>query len=100
MLLDVGCLVDNVLPPFQGEKRVVFLAILAVARMVIWTTRKKGLYDDANYFKRKLTWVSMYFLFMGHTLEIKTKIKTKEFISRSLVTVKFQSPISRIILNI
>ena len=35
--------------PFQGEKRVVFLAILAVARMVIWTTRKKGLYDDANF---------------------------------------------------
>ena len=38
--------VDNVLLPFQGEKRVVFLA---VARMVIWTTRKKGLYDDANF---------------------------------------------------
>ena len=42
VLLDVGYVVDNVLPPFQGEKRVVFLAILAVARMVIWTTRKKG----------------------------------------------------------
>ena len=35
VLLDVGYVVDNVLPPFQGEKRVVFLAILAVARMVI-----------------------------------------------------------------
>ena len=32
VLLDVGYVVDNVLPPFQGEKRVVFLAILAVAR--------------------------------------------------------------------
>ena len=30
--------VDKVLPPFLGEKRVVFLAILAVARIVIWTT--------------------------------------------------------------
>ena len=49
VLLDVGYVVDNVLPPFQGEKRVVFLAILAVARMVIWTTRNKGLYDDANF---------------------------------------------------
>ena len=48
VLLDVGYIVDNVLPPFQGEKRVVFLAILAVARMVIWTTRKKGWYDDTN----------------------------------------------------
>ncbi len=37
MLPDVGYVVDNVLPPYQGEKRVVFLAILAVARMVIWT---------------------------------------------------------------
>ena len=36
--LDVGYVVDNVLPLFQGEKRVVFLAILAVARIVIWTT--------------------------------------------------------------
>ena len=49
VLLDVGYFVDNVLPPFQGEKRVVFLAILAVARMVIWMTRNKGLYDDANF---------------------------------------------------
>ena len=48
VLHDVDYVVDNVLPPFQGEKHVVFLAILAVARMVIWTTRKNGLYDDAN----------------------------------------------------
>ena len=46
VLLDV---VDNVLPQFQGEKRVVFLAILAVARMVIWTTWKKGLHGGTNY---------------------------------------------------
>ena len=32
-----------------GEKLVVFLAILAVARMVIWTTQKGGLYDNANF---------------------------------------------------
>ena len=38
VLLDVGYFLDNLLPPFQGEKRVVFLAILAVARMVIWMT--------------------------------------------------------------
>ena len=49
VLLDFGYVVDNVLLPFQGEKRMVFLVILAVARMVIWTTRNKGLYDDANF---------------------------------------------------
>ena len=57
VLLDVGYVVDNVLPPFQGEKRVVFLAILAVARMVIWTTGNKGLYDDANFSHRDLHFV-------------------------------------------
>ena len=41
VLLDVGYVVDNVLPPFQGEKCVVFLAILAVARMVIWTSERR-----------------------------------------------------------
>ena len=33
---------DNVDPPYQGEKCMVFLRILAVARMVIWNTRKKS----------------------------------------------------------
>ena len=37
VLLDVGYIVDNVLPLFQGEKHVEFLAI-AVARILIWTT--------------------------------------------------------------
>ena len=37
MLLVAGYVVDNFLPPFQ-EKRVAFLANLAVARMVIWMT--------------------------------------------------------------
>ena len=38
VLLDVGYVVDNFLPRFHGEKRMLFLAILTEARMVIWTT--------------------------------------------------------------
>ena len=49
VLLDVVYVVDNLLPQFLGEKQVVFLAILAAARMVIWTTRKKGFNDDTNF---------------------------------------------------
>ena len=49
VLLDVGYVVDNVDPPYQGEKRVVFLAMLTVARMLIWKMRKKGFYDGANF---------------------------------------------------
>ena len=71
VLLDVGYVVDNVLPPFQGEKRVVFLAILAVARMVIWITRKKGLYDDASFSHRDLV------LYFRHQLRVKIRCDRK-----------------------
>ena len=62
VLLDVGYVVDNVLPQFQCEKRIVFLAILAIAKMVIWTTQKKGLCDGANFSHRDLI------LFLGISL--------------------------------
>ena len=71
VLLDVGYVIDNVLPPFQGEKPMVFLAILAVARMVIWTTRNKGLYDDANFSHRDLV------LYFRHQLRVKIRCNRK-----------------------
>ena len=67
MLLDVGYVVENVLPPFQGEKRVVFFAILDVARIGIWTTWKKGLYDDTNFSHRDLV------LYFRHQLRVKIR---------------------------
>ena len=67
MLIDVGYVVDNVLSPYQGEKRVVFLVILAVARMVIWKTRNKGFYDDANFSHRDLV------LYFRHQLRCDRK---------------------------
>ena len=71
MLLDVGYVVDNVPLPFKGEKRVVFLAILAVARMFIWLMRKRGLYDDANFSHRDLI------LFFRHQLRVKIRCDRK-----------------------
>ena len=71
VLLDVGYVVDNVLPPFQGEKRAVFLPILAVARIVIWTTRNKELYDDANFSHRDLV------LYFRHLLRVKIRCDRK-----------------------
>ena len=67
VLLDVGYVADNVLPPFQGEKCEMFLAILAVARMVIWSRRKKGLYDDANFSHRDLV------LYFRHLHRVKIR---------------------------
>ena len=49
----------------------VFLAILTVVRMVIWTMRKKGLYDDANFFHRDLI------LFFRHQLKVKIRWNRK-----------------------
>ena len=47
----------------------VFLAILAVARMVIWSTRNKGLYDDANF--------SHLILYFRHLLRVKIRCDRK-----------------------
>ena len=71
VLLDVGYAVHNVLSPFQGDKRVVFLAILALDRMVIWTMRKMGLYDDVNLSHCDL---SLYF---RHQLRVKIRCDRK-----------------------
>ena len=49
MPLDVGYVMDNIDHPYRGEKRVVFLTILAMARMVIWETQKMRLYNGTNF---------------------------------------------------
>ena len=71
VLLDVGYVVDNVLPQLQSEKHVVFLVILAVARMVIWMTRKKELYDDAIFSHCEMI------LFFRHQLRVKIRCYRK-----------------------
>ena len=67
VLLDVGYVMDNVDHPLQGEKRVVFLVVLAVARMVIWQTRNKELYEGANFSYRDLI------LYFRHQLRVKIR---------------------------
>ena len=67
MLLDIGYVVDNVLPLFQDEKRVVFLVVLAVSRMVIWTTQ----HDNVNFSHRDLI------LFFRHQLRVKIRCDMK-----------------------
>ena len=49
----------------------VFLIILAVARMMIWMTRKKVLYDGSNYSHRDLI------LFFRHQLKVKIRCDRK-----------------------
>ena len=67
MLLDVGYIEDNVNPPFQGEKRAVFFVILVMARMMIWQTQNKGLYEGTNFSYHDLI------LFFKHQLRVKIR---------------------------
>ena len=71
VLLDVGYVVDNVDSLYQGEKRRVFLTILAVVRMVIWEMRNKGLYEGANFSHQDLI------LFFRHQLRVKIRYDRK-----------------------
>ena len=71
VLLDVGYIIDNVLPPYQGKKCVMFLMILVVAKMGIWMMQKKGLYDSANFSHCDLI------LFFRHQLRVKIRCERK-----------------------
>ena len=71
VLLDVGYVIDNIVPPYKGEKRVVFLAILTVAWMVIWVTRNKGLYEGAKFSHQGLI------LYFRHQLRVKIRCDRK-----------------------
>ena len=71
ILAGVGYIVDNVYPLYRVKKRMVFLAFQAVARMVIWETRKNVLYDGANSPTFNLI------LFFRHQLRVKIKCDWK-----------------------
>ena len=70
VLLDVGYVIDNVVPLYKGEKHAVFLMILAEVRMVICMIRNKGLYEGANF-----SWdLISYF---RHQLRVKIRCNRK-----------------------
>ena len=71
VLLDIAYIMEKVNPMYRDEKCVAFLVILAVARMVIWETRKKGLYDGANFYHCD------QILFFKHHLKFKIKCDRK-----------------------
>ena len=62
---------SNVSPPFSGVKRMVFFSLLAVARMVVWTTRKEGILRGEGYSYQDLI------LFFKHQLRVKIRTDQK-----------------------
>merc|ERR1711942_455621 len=71
ILLDVAYVCDNMTPPLSGVKRMVFCAVLAVARMVIWTTRVNELYNGDVYSEQHLV------DFFRHQLKVKIRCDWK-----------------------
>ena len=71
VLINIGDVVDNVDPLYLGEKHMVFLTILAEARMVICTIWKKGLYDNTNFSHCDLI------IFFRHQLKVKIRSNRK-----------------------
>ena len=71
VLLDVGYVVDNVLPPFQDEKCVVFLAILAVAQMVFGRRETKDCMTMQSFL------IVIWFCSLGISLRVKIRCDRK-----------------------
>ena len=65
--LDAGFVVDNTMPPWTGLKRTVFQALMAVARMVVWTTRCTEIFENKSF--------SSYDLIRCFQHQLKVKIR-------------------------
>lgn len=73
--IDLTHACDNVLPSYSGVKWVVFLTLLAVAMMVVCTTRMKGILQYERYYHHGLVG------FFGHRLKIKIRTDIKYLLS-------------------
>ena len=65
--LDVAYVCDNVPPPWTGVKQLVFYTLLAVARMVVWTSRMMDI--------QEVTSVSHHDLICHFRHQLKVKIR-------------------------
>ena len=76
--LEASSMCSNVLPKLNRQEHDVFLCLLGVMRVVIWTRRKKELYEDESFSSQILV------AFFKH--QIKVKIRSE---SRRLSSLEF-----------
>ena len=50
LVLEASSVRSNVVPKLNRQEHYVFLCFLGIMRVVIWTTRKKELYEDESFF--------------------------------------------------
>ena len=66
-VLEASSVCSNVVPVLTRQKHYVFLCLLGVMRVVIWTTWKKGFYGGESFSSRALV------AFFKHQVEVKLK---------------------------
>ena len=59
---------SNVVPRLNRQEHYVFLCLLGVMRIVIWTTRKKELYEDESFSSQTLV------AFYKHQIKVKIPV--------------------------
>ena len=68
-VLEASSVCSNVVPELNRQEHYVFLCLLGVMRVVIWTTRKKELYKDESFSSQTLVAFFKY--------QIKVKIRSE-----------------------
>ena len=65
--LEASNVCSNVSPPLEKIEKYIFLCVLGIMRVVIWTTRQKGRYEDQFYSPEQLVG------FFKHQLKVKIR---------------------------
>ena len=84
-VLEACSVCSNVVPKLNRQEHYVFLCLLRVMRVVIWTTRKRELYEDESFSSQTLV------AFFEHQIKVKIRSERKRLslmeFGKSWVTV-------------
>ena len=80
-VLDAPYVIDNAAPPGPKSKRTLFWQILAVARLLIWTTRLNELFLESSFTARSLILCFRYRLEMKIRCDF-VRLSKEEFIDK------------------
>ena len=74
-VLEASSVCSNVVPRLNRQEHYVFLCLLGVMRVVMWTTRKKELYEDESFSSQTLV------AFYKHQIKVKIRSERKRLSS-------------------
>ena len=74
-VLEASSVCSNVVPKLNRPEHYVFLCLLGVMRVVIWTTRKKELFEDESFSSQTLV------AFFKHQIKVKIRSERKRLSS-------------------